>query len=181
MPKHDEERDIMSLPLDQLTNEELQRRVLRMQAHREVINLEDAEEQQRKSAAIKRQRSLQNQQRQSELAQIAAMRQQIISGCRHRQGGFRHKLFSGDGKPCVTKCIMPDGVTAFYQCSRCRLAFYTPHPNLLQRDPAQYAIQREFANKLEELHQESGLDYLKTPNFTWTKNGVPFLPERVGT
>lgn len=176
-----EKRDIMSLPLTELTSEELQRRLLLVQNEQAVIGLEDAEDVQRRNTAAKKQRSLQNQQRQSELAQIATMRQQIISGCRHRQGGFRHKLFSGDGKPCVTKCIMPDGVTAFYQCSRCRLAFYTPHPNLAQRDPAEYAKQRAFSDKLEELHQESGLDYLKTPNFTWTKNGVPFLPERVGT
>jgi hypothetical protein len=175
-----EKRDIMALPINDLTAEELQLRVLRTQANREILNLEDAEETQKRNANAKVQRHIANTQRQSELAQIAAMQRAIQNGCRHRQGGHRHRLYSGDGKPLITKCIMLDGVTAFYQCARCRLKFYTPHPALRQRDPAEYAKQRAFADKLEELHQESGLDHLKTPNFTWTKDGVPFLPERAG-
>src|SRR5271156_3834310 len=119
-------RDIMALPLDQLNVEELQTRILRMQATREMLNLEDAEEQQRVSISAKRERSIRNAQRQDEMKQISAMHANIQAGCRHRQGGFRHRLYTGDGKPCVTKFIMPDGVTAFYQCARCRLKEFSP-------------------------------------------------------
>jgi hypothetical protein len=176
-----EERNIMTLPLDQLTNEELQTRVLRMQAHREVINLEDAEENQRINAARKAERARTNANRQAEMKQISAMHAGIQKMCRHRQGGFRHKLYSGDGKPCITKFIMPDGVTAFYQCSRCRLKEYTPHPDLQKRDPELYAARKAFTDRLEELHQESGLDFIKGPTFAWMKNGVPFVPEMAGS
>jgi hypothetical protein len=179
MPKED--RNIMLLPLDQLTNEELQTRVLRMQATREVINLEEAEEAQKKNAAAKAERARSNAQRQSEMKQISAMHANIQKMCRHRQGGFRHKLYSGDGKPGVTKFIMPDGVTALYQCSRCRLKVYTPHANLQKRDPKLYAALKAFTDRLEELHQESGLDLIKGPTFAWMKDGVPFVPEMVGS
>jgi hypothetical protein len=175
-----EKRDIMLLPLGELTNEELQTRVLRVQATREIINLEDAEDAQRKNAAAKAERHRANTQRQAEMAQISAMHAGIQRGCRHRQGGFRHQLYTGGGKPSVTKFIMPDGVTAFYQCSRCRLKEYTPHLALQKRDPQAYAKQKSLTDKLEELFQESSLDYIKGPTFTWMRDGVPFIPEMVG-
>lgn len=176
-----EERNIMLLPIDQLTLEELQFRVARMQAKQAEISLESTEEQQRIFAAKKAERARSNAQRQSEMKQISATNAQIQKACRHRQGGFRHKLYSGDGKPCITKFIMPDGVTAFYQCSRCRLKEYTPHQNLQKRNPELYAAKKLLCGKLEELHQESGLDFIKGPTFAWMKDGVPFVPEMIGS
>jgi hypothetical protein len=175
-----EDRDLMALPLEELTNAELQTRILRMQMQREILTLEDTEEAHAKLLAMKKQRSLQNAQRQAELRGIAVMHRNIQSGCRHRQGGYRHQLYSGGGKPCVTKFIMPDGVTAFYQCNRCRLKEYTPHRNLLARDPEAYRTQKMLTDKLEELWVESNLDFIKGPTFAWMKDGVPFVPEMAG-
>lgn len=174
------ERDIMSLPIDQLTLEELQLRVMRMQMHRETLLLGKAEQDQKAWEAREAQRHRDNAMRQTEMAQIASNRKAIIGGCRHRQGGFRHKLYSGDGKSCVSKFVMPDGVTNFLQCSRCRLKFFTPHRKLQEREPAEYDRQMVIYARLMELHEESGLDMIKGPTFTFVKDGVPFIPEMVG-
>jgi hypothetical protein len=176
-----EDRNIMTLPIDQLNLEELQLRVARMQAHQAEISLESTEEQQRIFAAKKAENSRSNALRQAEMKQISASKDALQKMCRHRQGGFRHKLYSGDGKPCVTKFIMPDGVTAFYQCSRCRLKEYSPHLDLLKRNPKLYEARRALCDRLEELFQESGLDFIKGPTFAWMKDGVPFVPEMIGS
>ena len=181
MAKPEETRDIMNLPVDQLTEPELHIRIARIQLQRETISLSDTEENLRKRRAADAERHRANRQRQAEMAQISAMHANIQKACRHRQGGFKHKLYSGEGKPCVTKFIMADGVTAFYQCSRCRLKEFTPHPNLAKRDPELYKLRKALTDKLEELFQESGLDYIKGPTFIWMKDGVPFLPEMVGS
>jgi hypothetical protein len=176
-----EDRNIMTLPIDQLTLEELQLRVARMQAHREIMLLGKAEHDQKVWEAREAERHKRNSERQVEMKRNSANKAQIQKMCRHRQGGFRHKLYSGDGKPCITKFIMPDGVTAFYQCSRCRLKEYTPHQNLQKRNPELYAAKKLLCDKLEELHQESGLDFIKGPTFAWQKDGVPFVPEMIGS
>lgn len=154
-------------------------RVLRMQEQREIMLLEETETSQKERAEKKRLRSEQNKQRQANLAAARASDKNIQNFCRHKQGGFRHKLYQGDGKPCVTNFVMPDGVTNFLQCQRCHTKVQTPHLNLLARDPKAYAEQKALHDKLLELWEESGLDLIKGPTFIFTKFGVPFVPEHL--
>lgn len=112
------------------------------------------------------------------------------SVCRHRQGGRassdgRH-VWAGDGKPCVVRTQMLDGVTWLLQCLRCRLKVFTPHVSHYQGRPPQDGVtwqeqyQRDKAvyDKLWEMASDSGLDEIRGPTFTFQKDGVPFIPQR---
>lgn len=164
----------------QMENAILQQRILRAQLTREEMLIEETEQALVTRKDHKRLMALANRRRQGELLQGRRNAANKVAGCRHRQGGFRHKLFTGDGKPMVTIFVMPDGVTRLYQCARCRMMEYTPHIDLKAREPKEYERRVALCAKLESLYEESGLDLIKGPTFLWSRNGVPFLPERIG-
>jgi hypothetical protein len=131
----------------------------------------------KKEALVKFNAQIQEQIR-SEQALIAYAQ----SVCRHRQGGKassdgRH-VWAGDGPPCVAKTQMLDGVTWLLQCIRCRLKVFTPHLQHYSGRPEQYAKDKALYEKLWELSADSGLDEIRGPTFQFTKDGVPFIPQR---
>lgn len=184
MPRKDndpgEENSPGLLEQIQMENAVLQQRILKAQLQREEMLIEETEQALVTRNEHKRLIKMANRRRQGELSQLRRAQAAKVLGCRHRQGGFRHKLFTGDGKPMVSVFVMPDGVTKLYQCARCRMMEYTPHIDLKAREPEEYKRRVALCAKLEELYEESGLDLIKGPTFLWSRNGVPFLPERIG-
>jgi hypothetical protein len=98
--------------------------------------------------------------------------------CRHRQGGRPQNVYAGDGKPCIVRTQMLDGYTWLLQCLRCRLKVFTPHPSLRKSHPEEYQKLKAIYDKWLEMSQESGLDEIRGPSFTFERDGVPFIPER---
>jgi hypothetical protein len=74
---------------------------------------------------------------------------------------------------------MLDGVTWLLQCIRCRLKVFTPHAQHYRGRMDEFAKDKAIYDKLWELSADSGLDEIKGPTFQFTKDGVPFIPERV--
>jgi hypothetical protein len=124
-----------------------------------------------------------NAQIQQQMQSEAALIKYAQSVCRHRQGGKassdgRH-VWAGDGKPCIVRTQMLDGVTWLMQCIRCRLKVFTPHPQHYKGRPDEFARDKALYEKLWELSADSGLDEIKGPTFQFTKDGVPYIPERI--
>lgn len=120
-----------------------------------------------------------NQQIQADMESQQRQLAHVQAICRHRQGGRPQNVYAGDGKPCVVRTQMLDGYTWMLQCLRCRLKVFTPHPALKRHDPDSFAQARAIYDKLWELASDSGLDEIRGPTFTFEKDGVPFIPERL--
>ena len=120
-----------------------------------------------------------NRELQENLASEQAKLQWIRDHCRHRSGGYHNDITQGDGKPCIARTQMLDGVTIMLQCLRCRTKVFTPHPSLLQTDPNQYREDMELYKRMLELSYDSGMSEIRGPTFQFVQNGVPIIPVRV--
>jgi hypothetical protein len=180
MAKKKASEEIATKPISEMTLEEIQLATARAALQTSLLNLDDAEDANRKRLEKKERVKRYNEQLQ---ADVLAEQEGIKRGqriCRHKQGGFPKNIFKGDStSPAVFKTLLPDGFTYFIQCIRCRLKAYTPHPALEERDPKEYAKQKALYDKMFELSEEHGLDEIQTPNFRFRKRGVEFIPERV--
>ena len=73
-------------------------------------------------------KSLQNAQRQSELASKARGRAKVAAGCSHKQGASPKNIYKGKGDTTLKRMKMMDGFTILIHCAICRLAVFSPHP-----------------------------------------------------
>jgi hypothetical protein len=170
---------------------ELNLRVLRAQVKTAENNLKQSERDNAKFEQDEEQRHKKNTERQADLAQIQRAKDARIAKCRHKSGGRPGNILKGGGIgsfSVISVAIMPDGVTEYLQCPRCRLGVYTPvapDPLLKRDDPGKYAAAlEEYADKLEEFNEmkeaslESGLSPMRGPTFSFKKDGVPVIPAR---
>jgi hypothetical protein len=92
------------------------------------MNMKLAQRDLEKFEAQERSRSLQNAQRQSELASKMRGRAEVARKCAHRQGASPKNIYKGKGDTTLKKVRMMDGFTVLIHCAICRLAVFSPHP-----------------------------------------------------
>jgi hypothetical protein len=92
------------------------------------MNMKIAQRQLEKFEAAERSKSLQNAQRQSELASKMRGRAAVARKCSHRQGASPKNIYKGKGDTTLKKVRMMDGFTILIHCAICRLAVFSPHP-----------------------------------------------------
>jgi len=92
------------------------------------MNMKLAARELEKFEATERSKSVQNAQRQSELASKMRGRARIAAGCSHRQGASPKNIYKGKGDTTLKKVRMMDGFTVLIHCGICRLAVFSPHP-----------------------------------------------------
>lgn len=120
-----------------------------------------------------------NEERQLLLNSERASYEARILACRHKSGGTHAKDLRGRGIgsfSVLKRTLMPDNVTIFLQCSRCRMKELTPSLELKLADPERYAKKLEWFNRMLEEAEESGLAPMRGPTFLFTRNGVPYVP-----
>lgn len=158
--------------------EEIQRLIAVAELQAKVLELDRITDDNSRRLAQKEALAKHNKQIQSDMEQEQRQRAYAQSICRHRQGGKPQNVYAGDGKPCITRTQMLDGYTYLLQCLRCRLKVYTPHPLLKRTHPEEYARLKAFFDQLWTMADESGLDEIRGPTFTFERDGVPLIPER---
>jgi hypothetical protein len=92
------------------------------------MNMKIAERALQTFEAQERSKSVQNAQRQSELASKMRGRWQVAKNCSHRQGASPKNIYKGKGDTTLKKVKMMDGFTLLIHCGICRLAVFSPHP-----------------------------------------------------
>lgn len=172
-------KEVFGKDIEEMSNEELQGAVLRVQLMREMQLLEKTQEEVRRHDENTEAIHLRNEQRQSELNAIRKKQENIQRQCRHKQGGKHQNVLKGDGPPAVTAARMLDGYTVRLQCQRCRKTVFTPNPKLEADDPKRYAKELAEYEKFLEMFEDSGMDMIRGPEFMFMREGVPFIPERV--
>jgi hypothetical protein len=92
------------------------------------MNLKIAERELQKFEASERSKTLQNAQRQSELASKMRGRARVAANCSHKQGASPKNIYKGKGDTTLKKVKMMDGFTILIHCGICRMAVFSPHP-----------------------------------------------------
>jgi galactokinase len=92
------------------------------------MNMKLAERELQKFEAKERSKSVQNAQRQSELASKMRGRWEVARKCAHKQGASPKNIYKGKGDTTLKKVRMMDGFTMLIHCAICRLAVFSPHP-----------------------------------------------------
>jgi len=181
---------------EKLSPEELVQRIAEVELETKLLNLKAAERSNADAEQREELRHRQNQQRQSELAQLRAARLATVRSCRHKSGGRPETILKGGGVgsfSVISRTLMPDGVTLFLQCPRCRMAEYTPEKPVkpvgatakaledYQDKLEDYAATMDRFNDLLEASIDAGFDnFMRGPTFAFkTEDGVPFIPARV--
>ena len=168
--------------------EALQKRIAEVELETKLLLLTKTEREIALMKAEDAQRHKSNQMRQAELRQLREARQAVINPCRHKSGGRPDNIMKGGGVgsfSIITRAVMPDGVTLFLQCARCRLALYTPErPVGKDATPTkmkQYAEEMDKFNALLEASIDAGFDnIIRPPTFAFKNaDGVPMIPARV--
>jgi hypothetical protein len=93
-----------------------------------MMNMKIAERELQKFEAKEASKSMQNAQRQSELASKTLGRAQLAAKCAHKQGASPKNIYKGKGDTTLKKVKMMDGFTILIHCAICRLAVFSPHP-----------------------------------------------------
>ena len=181
-----------------LTGEALAQRIAEVELRTKELNLRAAERANADAEQRELTRSKQNAQRQQELAQLERAHEANVKACRHKSGGRPGNILKGGGVgsfSTITRTLMPDGVTVFLQCARCRMRKYTPEKPVkpvgdaatkeaLRRYDAameKWADDMEEFNELHEQSVDAGFDnFMRGPTFAFKNaEGVPFIPARV--
>lgn len=170
------------------TLEDIQKEIAEVELETKKLQLAEARKRNADFTQREESRRKANQQRMSELEAGRRGAEAIIADCRHKSGGNPKNVLKGGGIgsfSILTRAIMPDGVTEFIQCQRCRLKVYfrllTPgeERKLKAGDPEKWAIYA--ANKkLHDTSIDQGLEHaeIKGPTFFFkNENGVPIIPE----
>lgn len=167
----------LAKPIEEMSIEEMELLTKRVALQTALLQMDEVAEANRKriekQAAIKRF----NEQLQEDVKSEREGKDREQKACRHRSGGF--SWMRGNKEPCVFRTRMLDGYTYFIQCIRCRQQCFTPHPQLKQTDPAKYKEDMKFYEKMWELSEERAMDEIRTPSFSFRRNGVEFIPKRV--
>jgi len=183
---------------EKLSPEQLTQRIAEVELETKLLLLRTAERTNAEAEQHEEQRQKQNQQRQTELAQLRQAREATVRACRHKSGGRPGNILKGGGVgsfSIISRTLMPDGVTLFLQCPRCRMAEYTPEKPVKPvgeaatataleeyKDKLQdYAAAMDRFNGLLEASIDAGFDnFMRGPTFAFkTAEGVPFIPARV--
>jgi hypothetical protein len=157
---------------------EIQRAIAAADLQARLLDLDRIKDENAQRIAKKKAIDTFNKQIQEEITSQQRILEFAQSVCRHRQGGRYQNVYAGDGKPCIVRSQMLDGVTWLLQCTRCRLKIFTPHPGMLKSNPEQYAKDKAVYDRLWEMSSDSGLDEIRGPTFTFMRDGVPIVPER---
>lgn len=164
--------------------EEIQQEILETELETKRLGLAKAQRDNAEYVANEEQRHRKNRQRMAELKTGRETKWAIIQGCRHKAGGTPKNIQRGGGIgsfSVLSKAVMPDGVTALYQCPRCRLMMYTPSKKQRQLWFQTYEAEMAYYSKIKEQCEEEGIQDNETrgPTFLFQKDGVPIVPERV--
>lgn len=169
----------LTKPIEEMTIEEMELATRRIALQTAMLQLDEVEEANRKRIEKREAVRRFNEQLQQDVVAEQRGLERGQKVCRHRSGGFPSNIFRGNREPCVFRTRMLDGYTYLIQCLRCRLKVFTPHPSLERKDPKEYAKQQKLYEKMWELSEERAMDEIRTPSFSFRKNGVEFVPERV--
>jgi hypothetical protein len=116
-----------------------------------LMNMKLAERALQQFEAKEASKSMQNAQRQSELASKTRGRAQVAAKCSHKQGASPKNIYKGKGDTTLKKVKMMDGFTVLIHCAICRLAVFSPHPYDQNPEP-----QKDFrTGKMESQAQAS--------------------------
>jgi hypothetical protein len=180
MPKPSKEA-LPAIPQEfqHMSLEEMQRLIAATDLQAKILDLDRVKDDNARRLARKEAVEAHNRQIQADVAAERRNMEMAQSICRHRQGGRPQNVYAGDGKPCIVRTQMLDGYTWLLQCLRCRMKIFTPHPSLRKSHPEEYTKLKLIYDKFLEMSQESGLDEIRGPSFTFERDGVPFIPDRV--
>lgn len=186
-PKSENNDELMGKRPEDMSPEELQKAILLIEYQTKTLTLAQTRKNLTDFEDVERKRREQNKRRMSELKSEREMRERIVSVCRHRSGGTPKNLLKGKGVgsfSLISRTLMPDGITILLQCPRCRMRIFTPQrpkPGSSKVVFEQYAKELDHYNKLLQDSIEDGLEFaeLRGPTFTFLRDGVPFIPERI--
>lgn len=111
-----------------MAEKSMQQQLEEIQLKTAQMNMKIAQRELEKFEAQERSKSLQNAQRQSELASKMRGRWKVAKKCSHRQGASPKNIYKGKGDTTLKKIKMMDGFTILIHCAICRLAVFSPHP-----------------------------------------------------
>lgn len=165
---------------------QINREIAELDLQTKRLNYDEAKKRNELFLQAEDQRRRGNRQRQAELAQIRAAREQDVAGCRHKSGGSPRNIFRGGGIgsfSLITRALMPDAVTVLLQCGRCRMA---EHYRLLSAAEEEKLSPKEHKRylrnqKFYETSIDLGLEHaeLRGPTFLFQRDGVPIVPVMV--
>jgi hypothetical protein len=169
---------------DKRSLEDIQREIADVELQTKKLMLAEAKHNNQVFEAKEAQRHAANRQRMQELEDARRNREQTVKHCRHRSGGRPQDVLKGGGIgsfSTISRAIMPDGVTILLQCPRCRMQKYPPSLAMKLKDAEKYLEELKEYNRLLEVSRSEGLEFaeLRGPTFLFTKDGIPFIPERV--
>ena len=171
-------------PISEMTLEEIQKQIAVTELETKKLQLGQAQKDNADFLDKEKRRSEANKQRMSELEQARNSRYATIKACRHKAGGTPANILKGGGVgsfSLLTRAIMPDGVTIFMQCPRCRLGMYTPQKKIRQMWFTKFEDEKKYFDELVEKSREEGLQHaeLRGPTFAFKNDeGIPIIPER---
>lgn len=176
----------MAPKLEDMTTEEMQREITKVELQTKVLLLERTKEENETWKATKAAKEKRTKVTQADLAADRRREQQKTVGCRHRQGGFPDNFpKKGKGDPCISAHKMPFGELRL-QCNRCQLEVFEPNPAQMNdkkyRDKhgRTWEAQKELFDHLLEMFEEAGLHMSEGPQFTAINaEGIPFRPALV--
>lgn len=166
------------------SSEELQREILETDLKTKQIQLRQAQKANADFEAAEERRHEANRLRMAELKQGRENHEAIVKRCRHRSGGRPTDISKGGGIgsfSLISRVLLPDGITRVLFCPRCAMIKYPPERSLAKSDPKKYGEELEEYNRLLAISEEEGLEFaeVRGPTFFFTKDGVPFVPDRV--
>lgn len=166
------------------STEDLQREIAETELKTKQLLLRQAQKANADFEAAEERRHESNRLRMAELKQGRENHEAIVKRCRHRSGGRPQDILKGGGIgsfSVISRILLPDGVTRVLCCPRCGMLRYPPEKFLAKDDPKKYAEELEEYNRLLAISEEEGLEFAETrgPTFFFTKDGVPFVPDRV--
>lgn len=106
----------------------IQQQLEEVQLRTALMQMKIAERELQKFEAKEKSTTLQNAQRQAELASKVRGRVAVTKRCSHRQGASPKNIYKGKGDTTLKKVKMMDGITILIHCAICRLAVFSPHP-----------------------------------------------------
>lgn len=171
--------------------EQIQHEIASLDLQTKQLNYAEAKRKNELFIQHEEQRHRHNRQRQGELAQIRASAQAVVNGCRHKSGGSPKNILRGGGIgsfSIISRALMPDGVTVFLQCARCRMKEYfrkfsDKEESRLKKGNEEMHEHYLKVKKFYDMSVEIGLEHaeLRGPTFFFqdADTGVPLIPQMV--
>lgn len=172
------------MPTDKKSVDDIQREIAETELVTKKLLLRKAQKENADFEAAEERRHESNLQRMAELKQGRENHEAIVKRCRHRSGGRPQDISKGGGIgsfSVISRVVLPDGVTKVMFCPRCAMVKFPPDKALAKENPKKYAEELQEYQRLLAISEEEGLEFAETrgPTFFFTKDGVPFVPDRV--